>query len=79
MLYEVITRSSHAIALAARPLLDEVARPFGARVKVVEIPPGPPVWSPILAEVYGPTQALREQAAAELEQLFRQTPSYNFV
>ncbi len=67
-------RSSHAIARATRPGLEAVARPFGARIKVVEIPPGPPVWAPILAEVYGPTQALREQAAASLEALFRQTP-----
>ncbi len=67
-------RDSHTIASQLRPALVEIAQRFGGKVKVVEVPPGPPVWSPILAEVYGPTQAIREQAAQQLRQIFRNTP-----
>ncbi len=66
-------RSSHEIAVAVRPKLVEIAQKFGGKVKVVEVPPGPPVWSPILAEVYGPTQEVREQAALQLREIFRET------
>lgn len=40
---------------------------------MVEVPPGPPVWSPIVAEVYGPSQDIRQQAARELQSLFLAT------
>ncbi|MCJ2377180.1 efflux RND transporter permease subunit [Vibrio sp. ZSDZ34] len=66
-------RSSHEIAGDVRPELDRIAKSYGGKVKVVEVPPGPPVWSPILAEVYGPTQEIREQAAADIRELFRTT------
>lgn len=65
------SRTSHAIAREVRERLTPLALAAGARIKVVEIPPGPPVWSPILAEVYGPTQSMREQAAAQVEQAFQ--------
>ncbi|SDB40834.1 Multidrug efflux pump subunit AcrB [Pseudidiomarina indica] len=57
------SRSSHEIARAIRPLLQPIAEAAGATLKVVEVPPGPPVLAPIVAEVYGPTVAMREQAA----------------
>ena len=66
-------RSSHEIATSVREALQEIAKPYDANVKVVEVPPGPPVWSPIVAEVYGPKQALREQTAEQLKQLFGQS------
>ncbi len=66
-------RDSHQIASSIRPILNQIANPFGGKVKVVEVPPGPPVWSPILAEVYAPTPALRSQAAREVRQVFRST------
>ncbi|MCL9776309.1 efflux RND transporter permease subunit [Vibrio methylphosphonaticus] len=66
-------RSSHEIAAQIRPILVEIAKRFGGKVKVVEVPPGPPVWSPILAEVYGPTQEVREQAALTLREIFKDT------
>ena len=47
-------RKSHDIALGVRPAIEAIARQHGANVKVVEVPPGPPVMSPIVAEVYGP-------------------------
>lgn len=66
-------RDSHAIALAVRGPLQQIAAQYQANVKVVEVPPGPPVWSPIVAEVYGPSESIREQAANDLMQLFQQT------
>ncbi|WP_052074543.1 efflux RND transporter permease subunit [Shewanella mangrovi] len=66
-------RDSHNISLAVRGPLQQIADQYQANVKVVEVPPGPPVWSPIVAEVYGPSESIREQAANDLMQLFHQT------
>ncbi|MEH0688274.1 efflux RND transporter permease subunit [Vibrio cholerae] len=66
-------RDSHTIAGEVRPVLNEIASRFGGKVKVVEVPPGPPVWSPILAEVYAPTDAMRHQAAQQIRAIFRET------
>lgn len=66
-------RDSHTIASQLRPQLNEIAQRFGGKVKVVEVPPGPPVWSPILAEVYGPTQEIRNDAARHVREIFRET------
>ena len=66
-------RDSHSIALSVREELQHIGAKYQANVKVVEVPPGPPVWSPIVAEVYGPSPAIREQAAYELQSLFRET------
>ncbi|MBV2209634.1 MAG: efflux RND transporter permease subunit [Thermomonas sp.] len=60
------TRQSHAIALAIRPMLAEVGKRYGASVKVVEVPPGPPVLSPLVAEVYGPDYAGQRRIAKAL-------------
>jgi len=59
-------RKSHEIAQAARPALEEIGRRWNARVKVVEVPPGPPVLSPIVAEVYGPDEAGRIRVARQV-------------
>ena len=48
-------RSSHQIARAIRADLTAIAEPFGAAIKIVEVPPGPPVLAPIVAELYGGT------------------------
>ena len=53
---------SHAIAQRLRPELEKIAARHQARVKVVEVPPGPPVMSPLVAEVYGPDEAGRQAA-----------------
>ncbi|TVL31325.1 efflux RND transporter permease subunit [Shewanella xiamenensis] len=66
-------RDSHSIALSVREELQQIGAPYQANIKVVEVPPGPPVWSPIVAEVYGPSPAIREQAAYDLQSLFRET------
>jgi len=65
---------SHVIAQRLRPALEEIGKKHGARVKVVEVPPGPPVMSPLVAEVYGPDEAGRQQLAARIAQAFGQTP-----
>ena len=58
-------RSSHEIALSVRGPIDAIAKKWGAKVKIVEVPPGPPVMSPIMAEIYGPDyQGAREVATA---------------
>ncbi len=46
-------RKSHEIAASVREALQEIGKQYNANVKIIEIPPGPPVQSPILAEVYG--------------------------
>ncbi len=68
------SRKSHEIAQAVRPRLEEIARRWEARVKVVEVPPGPPVLSPIVAEVYGPDEAGRSRVAGEVRAAFAATP-----
>ena len=65
---------SHAIATRVRPELQKIARRFGANVKVVEVPPGPPVLSPIVAEIYGPEAAGRQQVAKAVRAVFDRTP-----
>jgi multidrug efflux pump subunit AcrB len=46
-------RKSHEIALSVRGPLQEIGRRYDANVKVVEVPPGPPVMAPLVAEIYG--------------------------
>ena len=65
---------SHAIAQRLRPELEKIALRHGAKLKVVEVPPGPPVMSPLVAEVYGPDEAGRQQLAARIEKAFAATP-----
>ncbi|MXV06223.1 MULTISPECIES: efflux RND transporter permease subunit [unclassified Xanthomonas] len=69
------TRHSHAIARALRPPLAAIARRHGASLKVVEVPPGPPVLAPLVAEVYGPDYARSRQIALALAQRFLRTPN----
>ena len=64
---------SHAIATRLRPDLQAIAKRHGANLKVVEVPPGPPVLSPIVAEIYGPDAEGRRQVAAEVRALFERT------
>ncbi|HET7365207.1 MAG TPA: efflux RND transporter permease subunit [Burkholderiales bacterium] len=66
-------RQSHEIAQAVRPALEKIAQRWNARVKVVEVPPGPPVLSPIVAEVYGPDAAGRMRTAERVRSAFAAT------
>lgn len=60
------TRSSHDIARAIRAELTAIAEPFGASIKVVEVPPGPPVLAPLVAEIYGGTSQQQIELAETL-------------
>ena len=64
---------SHAIASRVRPALQEIGRRLGANVKVVEVPPGPPVLAPIVAEIYGPEAEGRRQMAKAVRAAFDMT------
>jgi len=66
-------RKSHEIAQAIRPAVEAVARKHGADVKVVEVPPGPPVMSPIVAEIYGPDYDAQIQVAKQVRKVFEQS------
>ncbi|HPP52534.1 MAG TPA: efflux RND transporter permease subunit, partial [Thermoguttaceae bacterium] len=71
------SQQSHTILLRIRDRLTELAAEYGARVKLVETPPGPPVLSTITAEVYGPPDASYEeltQAAQIVEDRLRREP-----
>ena len=63
-------RQSHAIALDIRRRLADLPRPPGTAIKVVEVPPGPPVLATLLAEVYGPDESTRVAAARKIRQAF---------
>jgi multidrug efflux pump subunit AcrB len=65
---------SHAIATRERPALQAIGARHGANVKVVEVPPGPPVLSPLVAEIYGPEAAGRQQVARAVRKVFESTP-----
>jgi multidrug efflux pump subunit AcrB len=66
-------RNSHDIALAVRGPLAEVARRHGGIIQVVEVPPGPPVQAPLVAEIYAPSRGEREALAREVRRLFDTT------
>jgi multidrug efflux pump subunit AcrB len=65
---------SHAIAKRVRPALKAIGDRYGARVKVVEVPPGPPVLSTLVAEVYGPDYERQRQIALQIRSIFDHTP-----
>jgi len=62
---------SHAIVVRLRPELLKLPLPAGSRLKLVEIPPGPPVMDTLVAEIYGPTEAERERLSREILGAFR--------
>ncbi len=64
---------SHAIAKRIRPLVKAIADKYGARVKVAEIPPGPPVLATLVAEIYGPDDASRAGVAAKVKAILAKT------
>jgi len=67
------SEQSHAIATRVRPGLQQIARRYGANVKIVEVPPGPPVLAPIVAEIYGPEAEGRRSVARAVRQIFEAT------
>ena len=65
---------SHEIAKRIRDKIAPLARSLGARVKVAEVPPGPPVLQTIVAEIYGPDYAEQIEIARRIQALFEETP-----
>jgi multidrug efflux pump subunit AcrB len=63
---------SHALAVAARGMLTPLAHELGARIAVVEMPPGPPVLQTVVAEVYGPSAEMRRQVASDMTAIFEE-------
>ncbi len=68
------SRASHAIALDLRAGMKILTLPAGTVARVVEVPPGPPVLSTLLAEVYGPDSKTRRDIAKELKKIFASVP-----
>jgi len=66
-------RNSHDIARTLRAPLQTIGREFGATVKIVEVPPGPPVMAPIVAEVYGLDYRGQMEVAKEVRSVFERT------
>ena len=65
---------SHAIAKKLRPGLQKIAESYGARIKVSEVPPGPPVLQTLVAEIYGPDYKGQIDVARKVKQIFKKTP-----
>ena len=65
---------SHEIAQRIRPRVQEIAKQYRANVKVLEVPPGPPVQSVLVGEIYGPDYAMQMAIAKDIRALFETTP-----
>jgi len=66
-------QQSHDIAKRVRPALKTIADRYGARVKIAEVPPGPPVLSTLVAEIYGPDYAQQKELALKVRDIFETT------
>ncbi len=62
-------RQSHAIAKAVRSGIHEIIRKYGGHVQIAEVPPGPPVLSTLVLEIYGPTLEGQNRLAERIEKL----------
>ncbi len=64
---------SHHIASLLRPEIQKIGKKYNANVKVVEVPPGPPVLSTIVGEVYGPDYKKQIDIANQVQNLLKNT------
>jgi multidrug efflux pump subunit AcrB len=64
---------SHELAKRLRPPLKEIADKYEARIKLAEIPPGPPVLSTLVAEIYGPKEERQIEIAGKIMSIFEST------
>ncbi|MDY3339032.1 efflux RND transporter permease subunit [Riemerella anatipestifer] len=67
------SKQSHDVAKTIRPEIQKIAKNYGANIKIVEVPPGPPVLSTIVAEVYGPNYEEQVKIADQVQQILKQT------
>jgi multidrug efflux pump subunit AcrB len=75
MLLNKHDRSSHEIATAVRHQLTPLAQKLGARIAVVERPPGPPVLQTVVAEIHGPDAQTRREVARQMTRIFEEVPN----
>ncbi|TXG35131.1 efflux RND transporter permease subunit [Seonamhaeicola maritimus] len=68
------SEQSHDIAKLFRPDIQKIASKFNANLKIVEVPPGPPVLSTIVAEIYGPEYNKQIEVANEVQNILKNTP-----
>jgi multidrug efflux pump subunit AcrB len=66
-------KDSHDLAKAVRLKLLPIAEKHGVNLKVTEVPPGPPVLSTMVAEIYGPDREGRKRVAAQVKDIFSET------
>ena len=64
---------SHTIATRVRPEVQRIAARYDANVKIVEVPPGPPVLSTLVAEVYGPNYGEQIKVANQVKEILENT------
>jgi multidrug efflux pump subunit AcrB len=64
---------SHDIAKIVRPVVQQIAAKYGANVKIVEVPPGPPVLSTLVAEIYGPNYEEQIKVAKQVKTILENT------
>lgn len=64
---------SHALAKVLRKPVQEIGAKYGANIKMAEVPPGPPVLSTLVAEVYGPDKKSRSEVADMITKVFKET------
>jgi len=64
---------SHEIAKEMRPEIQKIAKKYGANVKIIEVPPGPPVLSTLVAEIYGPNYADQIKVAHQVKEILQKT------
>ncbi|PVX47146.1 multidrug efflux pump subunit AcrB [Flavobacterium sp. 103] len=64
---------SHAIAKEMRPEIQKIAKKYGANVKIIEVPPGPPVLSTLVAEIYGPNYKDQIKVAKQVKSILENT------
>ncbi len=67
------SKQSHDVAKTIRPKIQKIAKKYGANIKIVEVPPGPPVLSTIVAEVYGPDYDEQIRIADEVQKILINT------
>ncbi|MBV2093881.1 MAG: efflux RND transporter permease subunit [Candidatus Thiodiazotropha sp. (ex Codakia orbicularis)] len=72
-------RTSHEIAVDTREMLGKLIKGSGAKISVVEMPPGPPVLQSVVAEVHGPSPEVRRRLTQDLTDIFEQTESLRDV
>ncbi len=64
---------SHDIVKRVRPQVAAIAKKYGARVALAEVPPGPPVLQTLVSEIYGPDEETRQHVAAEIRRIYQET------